>query len=190
MDKLRLLMEDEKKKVQLLHKTNPELGEEETELWFGEEYKCKVVEKEDMLRVKVHYKGWSAGHDDWVSLPKSLPRSQVLAQAVRKSQGGRGVAVRKDLFRDTPTETKEDKEEEGDLPSKPATKPKERARGHTLYAFYKTLEEKPWKDLAEKCLAMGLSDKGDNAQLVKRIKEAARVMSEDTLFFHISSPQK
>ena len=79
-----------------------------------------------------------------------------------------------------------DKEEEGDLPSKPATKPKERARGHTLYAFYKTLEEKPWKDLAEKCLAMGLSDKGDNAQLVKRIKEAARVMSEDTLFFHAS----
>ena len=178
MDKLRLLMEDEKKKVQLLHKTNPELGEEETELWFGEEYKCKVVEKEDMLRVKVHYKGWSAGHDDWVSLPKSLPRSQVLAQAVRKSQGGRGVAVRKDLFRDTPTETKEDKEEEeSDLPSKPSTKPKEGARGHTLYAFYKTLEEKPRKDLAEKCLAMGLSDKGDNSQLLKRIKEAVRGMS-------------
>ena len=173
---MRLLMEDERPKVQFLHKTNPEVGEEVTELWFGEEYKCKVVEKGDMLRVKVHYKGWSAGHDDWVSLPKS--------------QGGRGVAVRKNLFRDPPTETKEDKEEEGDLPSKPATKPKEEARGHTLYAFYKTLEEKPRKDLAEKCLAMGLSDKGDNAQLVKRIKEAARVMSEDTLFFHISSPQK
>ena len=110
-----------------------------------------------------------------MSLPKSLPRSQVLAQAVRKN-----------LFRDTPTETKEDKEEEGDLPSKPATKPKEEARGHTLYAFYKTLEEKPRKDLAEKCLAMGLSDKGDHAQLVKRIKEAARGMSEDTLFFHVS----
>ena len=62
-----------------------------------------MVEKGDMLRVKVHYKGWSAGHDDWVSLPKS--------------QGGRGVAVRKNLFRDPPTETKEDKEEEGDLPS-------------------------------------------------------------------------
>ena len=62
-------MEDERPKVQFLHKTNPEVGEEVTELWFGEEYKCKVVEKEDMLRVKVHYKGWSAGHDDWVSLP-------------------------------------------------------------------------------------------------------------------------
>ena len=118
-------MEDERKKVQFLHKTNPEVGEEVTELGFGEEYKCKVVEKEDMLRVKVHYKGWSAGHDDWVSLPKS--------------QGGGEVAVRKDLFRDTPTETKEDKEEEGDLPSKPSSKPKEEARGHTLYAFYKTL---------------------------------------------------
>ena len=128
-----------------------------------------------MLRVKVHYKGWSAGHNDWVSLPKSLPRSQVLAQAVRKN-----------LFRDTPTETRDDKEEEGDLPSKPATKPKEGARGHTLYAFYKTLEEKPRKDLTEKCLAMGLSDKGDIAQLVKRIKEAARGMSEDTFFFHVS----
>ena len=57
MDKMRLLMEDEKKKVQLSHKTNPEVGEETTELWFGEEYKCKVVEKGDMLRVKVHYKG-------------------------------------------------------------------------------------------------------------------------------------
>ena len=166
-------MEDERPKVQFLHKTNPEVGEEVTDLLFGEEYKCKVVEKEDMLRVKVHYKGWSAGHDDWVSLPKS--------------RGGGEVAVRKDLFRDSPTETKEDKEEEeSDLPSKPSTKPKEGARGHTLYAFYKTLEEKPRKDLAEKCLAMGLSDKGDNAQLVKRIKEAARGRSEDTLFFHVS----
>ena len=139
--------------------TNPEVGEKVTELGFGEEYKCKVVEKEkkDMLRVKVHYKGWSAGHDDWVSLPKS--------------QGGGEVAVRKDLFRDTPTETKEDKEEEGDLPSKPSSKPKEEARGHTLYAFYKTLGEEPRKDLAEKCLAMGLSDKGDKAQLVERIKK-------------------
>ena len=109
MDKVRLLMEDERKKVRLL-----QVGEEVTELGFGEEYKCKVVEKEDMLRVKVHYKGWSAGHDDWVSLPKS--------------QGGREVAVRKDLFRDSPTETKEDKEEEGDLPSKLSTKPKEEAR--------------------------------------------------------------
>ena len=165
-------MEDERQKVRLLHKTNPEVGEEVIELGFGEEYKCKVVEKEkkDMLRVKVHYKGWSAGHDDWVSLPKS--------------QGGGEVAVRKNLFRDTPTETKEDKEEEGDLPSKPSSKPKEEARGHTLYAFYKTLGEKPRKDLAEKCLAMGLSDKGDKAQLVERIKKAAREMSEDTLFFH------
>ena len=56
------------------------------------------------------------------NVPKSLPRSQVLAEAVRKN-----------LFRDTPTETRDDKEEEGDLPSKPATKPKEGARGHTLY---------------------------------------------------------
>ena len=54
MDKMRLLMEDERPKVQFLHKTNPEVGEEVTELWFGEEYKCEVVEKEDMLRVKVH----------------------------------------------------------------------------------------------------------------------------------------
>ena len=121
MDKVRLLMEDERKKVRLLHKTNPEVGEEVTELGFGEEYKCKVVEKEDMLRVKVHYKGWSAGHDDWVSLPKS--------------QGGGEVAVRKDLFRDTPTETKGNKEEEGELPSKPSTKPKEEARGRGQREF-------------------------------------------------------
>ena len=67
--------------VQLLQATRPEVGDEVTVLWYGEEYMCKVTMVED-TRVKVHYKGNNAGHDQWVPLSKP---------------GGGAVAVRKDL---------------------------------------------------------------------------------------------
>ena len=49
--------------------TRPEVGDEVTVLWYGEEYMCKVTMVED-TRVKVHYKGYNAGHDQWVLLSK------------------------------------------------------------------------------------------------------------------------
>ena len=55
--------------VQLLQATRPEVGDEVTVLWYGEEYMCKVTMVED-TRVKVHYKGNNAGHDQWVPLSK------------------------------------------------------------------------------------------------------------------------
>ena len=51
--------------VQLLQATRPEVGDEVTVLWYGKEYMCKVTMVED-TRVKVHYKGHNAGHDQWV----------------------------------------------------------------------------------------------------------------------------
>ena len=42
--------------------TRPEVGDEVTVLWYGKEYKCTVTMVED-TRVKVHYKGFNAGHD-------------------------------------------------------------------------------------------------------------------------------
>ena len=75
--------------VQLLQATRPEVGDEVTVLWYGEEYMCKVTMVED-TRVKVHYKGHNAGHDQWVLLSKP--------------PGGGALAVRRDLFREPSTE--------------------------------------------------------------------------------------
>ena len=41
-------------------------GDEVTVSWGGDEFKCKVVEVK-VGAVKVHYVGWGAGHDEWVS---------------------------------------------------------------------------------------------------------------------------
>ena len=35
--------------------------------WGGKEFKCKVVEVKAGA-VKVHYLGWNAGYDEWVSI--------------------------------------------------------------------------------------------------------------------------
>ena len=42
-------------------------GDEVTVSWGGDEFKCKVVEVKAGA-VKVHYVGWGAGHDEWVSI--------------------------------------------------------------------------------------------------------------------------
>ena len=48
--------------------------------WGGKEYNCKVVKEGAM---KVHYLGWNAGYDDWVSTEKEKP----------------SISVRKDIFK-------------------------------------------------------------------------------------------
>merc|ERR1712107_954053 len=82
--------------VQLLHTTRPEVGDEVTVLWNGEEYKCTVKMVED-TKVKVHYKGYNAGHDQWVPLSKP--------------PGGEALAVRKDPFKEPSTEPEEEEED-------------------------------------------------------------------------------
>ena len=141
--------------VRLLHKSKPEVGEEVTVLWDGEEYKCKVRMVED-TRVKVHYKGWSACYDQWVSLPKP--------------QGGEAVAVRKDLFREPSTEPEEDVE---DLPLKGILKKPKKEEDEEV-TFKEPSTKWTRKDLAERCRVLGLSDEGVKAVLVERIKKATQ----------------
>ena len=43
-----------------------EVGKEVTVLYEDKEYKCKVVEVKQG-KVKVHYVGYNAGYDEWVS---------------------------------------------------------------------------------------------------------------------------
>ena len=44
-----------------------QVGKEVTVSWGGKEFKCKVVEVKAGA-VKVHYLGWNAGYDEWVSI--------------------------------------------------------------------------------------------------------------------------
>ena len=132
--------------VQLLQTTRPEVGDQVTVLWNGEEYKCTVTMVED-TRVKVHYKGYNARHDQWVPLSKPL--------------GGEALAVRKDLFKEPSTEP-----EEEDLPLRGILKKPS--------AFFKYLESWTRKDLAEKCQNLGLSDEGTKKMLVERLMKRAK----------------
>ena len=52
--------------VRLLNPGKAEVGKEVAVLYEGKEYKCKVEEVKQG-KVKVHYDGYNAGHDDWIS---------------------------------------------------------------------------------------------------------------------------
>ena len=58
------------------------VGEKVTVSWGGKEYKYKVVDVKEG-EVKVHYLGWNAGYDDWVSTEEEKP----------------SIRMRKDIFK-------------------------------------------------------------------------------------------
>ena len=63
--------------VRLLNPGEAEVGKEVTVLYGDKEYKCKVVEVKQGM-VKVHYVGYNAGYDEWVS--------SIWAEALRSAQ--------------------------------------------------------------------------------------------------------
>ena len=52
--------------ARLVSRGKADVGDEVTVFWKGEEFKCKVVEVKEGA-VKVHYVGWGAVYDEWVS---------------------------------------------------------------------------------------------------------------------------
>ena len=161
--------------------TRPEVGDQVTVLWNGEEYKCTVKMVED-TRVKVHYKGNNAGHDQWVPLSKP---------------GGGAVAVRKDLVqlhkqhKSKPVVGEEvtvlwnSEEYKCTVKMVEDTRVKVNYKGynadHDQWVllskqpgdFFKDLESWTRKDLAEKCQNLGLSDKGTKTMMVESLKKLA-----------------
>ena len=63
--------------VWLLTPGKAEVGKEVTVLYGDKEYKCKVVEVKQGM-VKVHYVGYNAGYDEWLS--------SIWAEALRSPQ--------------------------------------------------------------------------------------------------------
>ena len=63
--------------VWLLTPGKAEVGKEVTVLYEDKEYKCKVVEVKQG-KVKVHYVGYNAGYDEWLS--------SIWAEALRSAQ--------------------------------------------------------------------------------------------------------
>ena len=68
--------------VRLVSWEKAEAGDEVTVSWGGNEYNGKVVDVKEGA-VKIHYLGWNAGYDDWVSTEEEKP----------------SISVRKDIFK-------------------------------------------------------------------------------------------
>ena len=68
--------------VRLVSREKVKVGDKVTVSCGGKEYECKVVDVKEGA-VKVHYLGWNAGYDDWVSTEKEKP----------------SISVRKDIFK-------------------------------------------------------------------------------------------
>ena len=63
--------------VRLLNPGEADVGKEVAVLYEGKEYKCKVLEVKQG-KVKVHYVGYNAGYDEWLS--------SIWAEALRSPQ--------------------------------------------------------------------------------------------------------
>ena len=61
-----LLLRSGQEKWLKMDEFEADAGDEVTVSWGGDEFKCKVVEVKAGA-VKVHYVGWGAGYDEWVS---------------------------------------------------------------------------------------------------------------------------